>query len=286
MTVTVEAIGSGGDLATVARFLNEELDPDIPPEVWARSFDYPWMPERPNNGFRLMDGPRLVGVLLAFYCERRFGERRIACCNLSSWCVLPDYRAHSFRLMKRILSQTGYDFIDLTATDEVVRISTKLGFKRLDVGRVLVPHLPRLPKRGVGIARPEELPEGALPEPARTIFEDHRGLPGIAHLAARTPAGPCYLIYARRRRKGVPCAVIRHVEPSDRLPACLSSIGGYLLRREGLLASVVEERFLPRRPFGSIRLAKPSRKLYRGPNLRPGDIDNLYSELLLLPMRA
>lgn len=284
MTVTVETIRSDSDIEAVARFLHEHLNPGITPEAWARSFDYPWMPDRPNNGFRLMDGPRLVGVLVGYYSERRLGTRSVKCCNLSSWCVLPDYRAHSFSLIRRMLAQSDYQFIDLTPTDQVIRISSRLNFKRVDSDRILVPHLPLPLRRGLKVSKPDELPATALSERARAIFEDHRTLPSISHLAIGRPPDYCYIIYAKQRRKGVPCAVIRHVEPRESLSDYLPYLGGYLLFHEGLLASVVEERFLLRRPFCSIKLARPSCKFYRGAALEPGDIDNLYSEVVLLPI--
>jgi len=62
----------------------------------------------------LRDGQRVVGTLLALYSERLVEGRLERFCNLTSRCVLPDYRSRSISLLTALLRQHGYHFTALT----------------------------------------------------------------------------------------------------------------------------------------------------------------------------
>ena len=79
----------------------------------------PWKADAPNHGFMLRDGQRVVGVYLAFYSERVIAGRVERFCNLGAWCVLPEFRFHSVRLLKALLAQDGYHFTDLSPSEKV-----------------------------------------------------------------------------------------------------------------------------------------------------------------------
>jgi hypothetical protein len=55
----------------------------------------------------LRDGQRVVGPLLALYSERLVAGRVAPFCNLTSWCVLRDYRFRSIPLLTALLRQDG-----------------------------------------------------------------------------------------------------------------------------------------------------------------------------------
>ena len=90
----------------------------------------------------LLDGDEVVGAQLAFYSERSIDGRRERFCNLGAWCVLPEYRFHSLRLLKAALGQQGYHFTDLSPSGNVVDINSRLEFRFLDTTTILVPNLP------------------------------------------------------------------------------------------------------------------------------------------------
>ena len=84
------------DIADVADFLRVNMNPKV---TWARACVPPWKVDAPNHGFMLRDGQRVVGVQLAFYSERLVAGRAERFCNMGAWCVLPEYRFHSIRLV-------------------------------------------------------------------------------------------------------------------------------------------------------------------------------------------
>ena len=67
-----------------------------------------------NTGFMLLGDGAVGGVDLASYSERTISGRRERFCNLGAWCVLPEFRFHALRLLKALLAQDGYHFIDLS----------------------------------------------------------------------------------------------------------------------------------------------------------------------------
>ena len=120
--VRVAPIGAD-DLRRVAALLHANLNSRVSVDHWARAADAPWEVESPNAGFMLLDGDEVVGAQLAFYSERSIDGRRERFCNLGAWCVLPEYRFHSLRLLKAALGQQGYHFTDLSPSGNVVDIN-------------------------------------------------------------------------------------------------------------------------------------------------------------------
>src|SRR6476661_434989 len=102
------------DLPRVGEFLQAKLNQRLSAEKWATCIKAPWDVHSPNHGYMLLDGSTIVGVYLAFYSERPVEGRRERFCNLAAWCVLPEYRFHSLRLLKALLAQSDYSFTDLS----------------------------------------------------------------------------------------------------------------------------------------------------------------------------
>lgn len=96
------------DLEDVARFLGAHFPPDTVANEWAEA----WRPsvnlagsEAPNHGFLLRANGRVVGAYPAIYSTRLIGGRLEHFCNLAVWCVSPEYRSHSVRMLRTILGQ-------------------------------------------------------------------------------------------------------------------------------------------------------------------------------------
>src|SRR5262245_16676781 len=88
------------DITAVADFLHTNLNARLTASGWADAMLVPWKVEAPNHGFMLRDKDRVVGAYLAFYSQRTIEGREERFCNLGAWCVLPEYRFHSIRLLK------------------------------------------------------------------------------------------------------------------------------------------------------------------------------------------
>jgi hypothetical protein len=281
MAITLAPI-TDADAGRVGKFLHTHLNPDVPAEDWARSIDVPWTVDRPNGGFMLLDGDEVVGANLAFYSERMISGRIERFCNLGAWCVLPEHRFHSLRLLRALLAQDGYHFTDLSPSGNVIGVNERLGFRFLDTGGALVPALPvpSLAGRRVVSADPGVI-ERTLTGDELTLYRDHASTAAARHLILIAGDEHCYVVFRKDRRKRIRAfASILHVSNPALFRQMAGQLGRHLLVHHGVLAMLVEERVAPERPRHALPLRSRRRKMFRSARLEPAQIDYLYSELV------
>jgi hypothetical protein len=279
---TVVAPITDSDLGRVGRFLHEHLDPRVPAETWASAAVPSWRAPVDDHGYLLVEGDRVVGVYLALHSERMVGGERRLVCNLAAWCVLESHRAHGARLLRAQLARKEVVFTDLSPSGSVPALNRRLGFTDLDTTTVVVPCLP-LPSPGVrvvtGPARIDALLEGR----DREIYRDHRDAAAARHVVLVVGDAPCYVMFRKVRRKGLPgFATVLHVSDPELLRGHMGALSRHLLRH-GVLLLLAELRVIEHAPPLSRRLSVPRPKMYRGTGVAPGDIDDLYSELTNVP---
>jgi hypothetical protein len=277
MAIRVSPI-SGADVGAVAEFLHANLNSRVPAAAWARAMDVPWKVDAPNHGFMLFEDGTVVGAYLAFYSERLVDGRPERFCNLGAWCVLPDRRFHSLKLLRALLAQEGYHFTDLSPSGSVVPINTRLKFEFLDTEAVLVPNLP-WPGLGRVTSDPAVI-DRTLTGPDLEIYRDHAGAAAANHVLLRRGDDWCYVVFRRDRRKNLPLfASVLYVSNPALFRRMSRSFARYLLLRHGIPFTLVETRIAGHRPGPSIALKSPRRKMFKSDRLRPEHIDYLYSEL-------
>jgi hypothetical protein len=281
MTVRVRPI-TDADVRPVAEFLHAHLNTRVPAPSWAEALRVPWAVDAPNHGFALFDDDdAVVGAYLAFYSTRQIEGRTERFCNLGAWCVLPEQRLHSVKLLKALLAQDGYHFTDLSPSGNVVPLNTRLKFQFLDTTTALVPNLPwpSVPGRYRISSDPAVL-EATLTGPALRLYRDHAGTRAAHHVLLQRGDRWCYVIFRRDRRKNLPLfATILHVSDPALFRTMARPLARHLLLRHGILASLAELRVVDHRPRPSLLLRAHRRKMFRSP-LQPDQIDYLYSELV------
>ena len=274
------------DVAAVADFLHANLNNRVPPPTWVYAMSAPWKAEGPNHGFMLRDGQRVVGVYLAFYSERTVAGRAERFCNLASWCVLPDFRAHSMRLLKALLAQDGYHFTDLSPTGNVIPLNARLKFRFLDTSAALMPNLPwpTLPRRTKISADPDVI-ASTLAGAELELYRDHAQAAAARHLVLIRGGDSCYVMFREVRAGTLPVfATILHVSNPELFRRAAGPLTRYLLVRHRLLATLAELRTVRYRPRLSLMLSSPlPPKMYRSASLEPAQVDDLYSELACIP---
>lgn len=280
--ITVAPIMSA-DMPEVAAFLHANMPARVPVERWIGAVDVPWSVEAPNAGFMLVDGETVVGAHLAFYSERIIDGRVERFCNLGAWCVLPEYRFHGMRLLKALLGQPEYHFVDLSPSGNVVRINTRLGFRHLDASTRLIPHLPWPTWRGRVITDPAGI-EQVLTGHDLEIFHDHAQTEGARHLVLKHGDEVSHVVFRVERWKRLPRFVsILYVSNPRVFRRLTRRLCRHLLLHHGTFGTLAEDRIVklaPPRP--SFRIPAPRPRMFRSETLQPDDIDYLYSELTCL----
>lgn len=284
MTVEVTPI-TDADVAAVAAFLHSNLNDRVP---WNRAISSAsWKASAPNHGFMLRVGERVVGTQLAFYSERLIAGRVERFCNISSWCVLPEFRFHSLRVHKAVLAQDGYHVTSFTPSETVVPIHVRFKFRSLDTSAVLIPNLPWPSRPGrTKISADPDVIESTLAGAELELYRDHAQALAARHLVLIRDEDSCYVMYREMRQKGVPFAAILHVSNPGLFRRAMMPLTRYLLIRHRLLATRAELRLIGHQPppLSVRRTSWP--KMYRSDSLEPDQIDDLYSELVCVPYRG
>jgi hypothetical protein len=274
------------DLSEFCRFLSAHLSRERSPEAWAKAFTQAWCGSKPNNGFLLRHEGRIVGGIGAIYAERRIRGRIERFCNITSWCVLDEFRAQSMRLALALTDQPGFHFTDLTPTEVVSRTLQFLKFRPMDERQFVWPNppWPFAAPGGVRVITAEDRIRDALPPDDVQAYEDHRHLPWLQHAAVGRPGAACYVVWKRTQWKGLPGARILALSDPELFPHYRLAFGSHLLVRHGLSYTRVESRLLSRRPPGSIEQSGYRHKVFRSETLTASDMSNLYSELVALDL--
>lgn len=268
------------DVPDVADFLSAHLNSRVP---WASACAVPWKVEAPNHGFMLRDEQRIVGVLLAFYSERLVAGQIERFCNVGAWCVLPDFRTHSIRLLMALLSQDGYHFISLSPINSVVSILARLKFRPIDTSAILFPNFPGpiLPGQ-TKISDDPDVIEGTLAGETLELYQDHARALAARHLVLISGERFCYVMYRKTPLKGIVCAEILYVSDPELFRKAFIPLTRHLLLRHKLLMTRAELRVISHRPLLSVK-RNPRPKMYRSTTLESTQFDDLYSEFACVP---
>lgn len=269
------------DISAYCEFLNRELNPSIAPERFLEAFNQRWGMDKPNHGFLIRDGGAIVGGIGAIYAVRLLHGTPERFCNITSWCVLDRYRAQSMRLALALVSQEGFHYTDLTPTEVVAKSLQYLKFRALDASRTVIPNLPGI-SPGVQIVDDPQRIKEVLPPSLAQVYADHVRFPWLLHAAVGQPGTFCYVIYKRKTLKGMPSADVIGVSDEWGFLRYHRAFGRHVLLRHGMVTTRVESRLLPRKPVVGRQISGYRPKMYKSEYLTDKDIDNLYSELVVL----
>jgi hypothetical protein len=274
------------ELLEFCRFLNKNLSQERPPEKWAEAFKQDWGVEKPNNGFMIRVDGKIVGGIGAIYAQRLINGKAERFCNITSWCVLDQYRSQSMRLAIALTSQPGFHFTDLTPTEVVSNILQFLKFKPMNERQALFPNFPWPFNLNAGarvITDPDEI-EQVLSSEDRKAYTDHRHLPWLNHLAVGHTGAYCYVVFKKKWLKGVPGAFVLAASDPQRFLRHRFALGSHLLFRHGLLFTRIESRLLPNVPRPGIELSGYRNKVFRSDSFSEASISNLYTEIVALDL--
>ena len=273
-----------GDVEAICDLIARHFGKRIRRDEWRRLFDYRWGAGAPDHGWVLDQEGHIVGYLGAIYAEREIDGQVERICNLTSMCVDATHRAMAPFLIMAAVRRGDCTVTGLSARPSVFRILERAGFAPLDPGKLVVPPLFNL--FGLARGRPsfEWDPDRMRPEldgTALRILDDHLSY-GCQCLLARYDDRRCLLVVKRRILRILPVSEILFATDRDFMTEHIEAVTWAIIVRQRTLAVMADRRLYGNGAPAAIFLKSPS--LFRSRRLEAHQIDNLYSELVLLPM--
>jgi hypothetical protein len=266
--------------------LLRSLDPSLGEDTWYHLFSYQWKQPEDYCGYGLFDGDAIVGFLGLIFSQRTIQQSTERFCNISSWIVKESYRGYSLTLMLSVMKLKDYTLTDLSCYPELFPLAKRMGFQVLDAKlTVLLPTGWLSLERGRHSVELIHEPEKIQPHLGRidlSLLLDHQPYDCCGHLLIRNAEQYCYVIYTVQRSH-FPYCYIQFISNPDLFAQQSIEIRRAIADRHKLRLLLVDSRLVKdlNLPW-TVELPMPFFKLYRSERLTPPQIDNLYSELVLL----
>jgi hypothetical protein len=269
------------DIEAVCAFLGENMHRGMAKDEYRSLFTYPWMPEKSSMGFLLEEKGQVVGFLGAIYSDRIIRGKPERFCNLTNWCVLPEFRNESLKLLFAILGQRGQTVVNLSPSEEVQKMLNAMRYSTLDMFKLFSVPLAQfwtLAGRGNLLRDPVEI-HRQVDEAGRKVICDHSGT-GCRFLAIAHDGVTCLIVSKKRCKQGISFSEILHVSAPELFRRNFERVKLALLFKDRTLLLAIDERLLKSR----LPLMVPYRRVsfLKSSSMMPQDVDNLYSEIAVL----
>jgi len=274
------------DFEKVYGLLSDFRDPSLEKNQWRQLFINTWGNFEGYCGYGLVARDEIVGFLGTVFSKRYLNGKEYKFCNLSSWIVKPKYRAKSISLLWPVLKLKDYTITNLTCAPTLYNLFKKLGFKDLGSFRVIFPPIPpyklNYGKSKYCIIEDQSIINKRLSHNDLLIFNDHINYKCI-HIIIAGDNGECYIVATRVRKKGLPFIYIHYISNLFIFTELIYKTALQILVKHKSMGIMVDERLLRSQKFSlAIKNKAPVFKVYKSLSLPPDDIDNLYTELILL----
>jgi len=260
-------------------------DPRIAKEDWRQLFIRHWDIPEDYHGYMLVANEEVVGFLGTIFSTRKIRHQEYRFCNLTSWIVKPEHRQRSLFLLFPLLQLTDYTFTNLSAQEHVAAIHRELGFTEIGSrAHILLPlsgfSFPRNNKYRI-IFDKDQIKD-ILSSDELDIFNDHVKFK-CNHILIASENDYCYLVASKLIKKMVPILYIHYIGNLDLFLKMIHKVAFRILYHCQSLGLVLEERLVAGVNLrGAIKYDLPQYKLFKSAFLQAQDIDNLYSERILL----
>ena len=272
------------DIDAVCRLLHEHMNRRLLPERWRRITTYGWLSEKPDFGRVVDDGGKVVGFVGSVYADREIAGRRERVVSMSSWYLDKAYRGQGlgFELMRSATEDEAASYTMITVSPRNLTMLPRLGYRLLDHDR-RVWSASGKPANGLVI---EQVPERILERidaAQRRMLRDHAGLP-VHPVLISAADGQCLAVFSvKKKGDDVTYFDVLHLSDGAFFARHAQAIADALLPPgKSLLAA--DTRFLSGASGGAIEVM-PVARYYKSKRLAPGEVDNMYSELLLLDLK-
>jgi len=270
------------DLQDVYYFLSSNYDPELKWDIWRSAFCRSWMPEKPNNGFMLVENQTIVGVLCALYSQQQTKKGIRNVCHNSTWFVLDTYRSHSLKLMVALLGQKGFFFTAMSVNQELYEIHRRFKFQSKVTNLIAIPNLPKLnyfSKRLEILVDPESISR-SLDSHIKQISIDHTDIPTVQQIVFRTSNDTLLVIFDIRNVRGVPATNIFYLSNRDMFSQHRKEICSYFLLHNHTFFTRIHQCSMSKVPKFSLKIKHDVTFFYYGDITELSFPEFIYSEYI------
>ncbi|MBK3405469.1 hypothetical protein H0176_03530 [Methylorubrum populi] len=233
------------DLDSVVRLLRIGF-PDRSEAYWRTGLErhrsQPLPDDVPRYGYVLDRDGAIVGVLLALYRTVTDEAGTHLRCNLSSWYVLPEFRALGTLLDGFAMRDRRVTYTNVSPAPQTWQMHKARGFKPVCSGQMLVMPLLAGFGRGRRVRAADAETLRLLPEPEARLVADHIAYGCIGLVCSEGDRAWAVLFQRRaiRLRPGetrwprLPCLQLVYRSSALDLPAFLGAIGRHLILRHAM----------------------------------------------------
>lgn len=272
------------DLSMFPQFypLLQELNPQLSEQEWYSVFAHQWHRERKTCGYGLFDDTKIVGFLGFIFSQRIINGQIEDFCNLTSWIVQEPYRGHGISLLLA-LRKLKCTITDLSATEGVVSICKRLGFQELDTQIEILPNiLGGISSSKIKTTGDKSAIKDKLEPTEKKLFLDHESYSRCQHLLVEAEGEQCYVIFTLVKNTKFPYSYIQYIGNRDLFARYSLGIRQAIAKINRTFLVLVDTRLVPGAIPWRFNLPIKICRLYKSSKVEPWQIDNLYSELILL----
>ena len=273
------------DIEPICSLLHEHMDARFSPDRWRRLLTYRWLDDKPDFGrLAIVDG-KLVGFVGMVYADRVLEGRRHRIVNICAWCLNKAFRkaGFGFELMRSAIADDSMTYTILTSSSRTVSLLGAIGYRILDDDRRV--WAAKEAPAGLEFERDASRILTRVDSTARDMLHHHEGL-AVRPLLVADRTGSCLIVFSiAKKRDDMTYYDVLHLDNPPFFAAQAQAIADSLLPRDRKAVLAVDTRLLQGHARdGTVeRLLVP--RYYRSSTLRPGQIDNMYSELQLLDLK-
>ncbi len=267
--------------------LLQEFDSPYSKEHWKKIFSYQWDGAENYVGFHLEHENEVVGFMgLIFSCRYQHNQK-YRFCNITSLIVKEKYRSATILLIRKLKQLENTIFTGLGPIKESYRLFTLIGFTAYENHYKIIPTINYLIGKKRKIAT-YELPVllDRVDAEHKRIASDHADL-NCKSILFDFDGSYCMLIYKITQQIHFGLAVkkihVHYVSNVFLFNINLYSILNVFKQRLGFLAAIyIDRRFIQRTFLFSIAKKVIPPRICRNQFNKQIDIDELYSEAILL----
>ncbi len=272
------------DIAAVAALLARGF-PSRNRQFWLRAFAHLTRreppPGLPKYGYLMESGGVPIGAILLICSTMRAGDAVATRCNLSSWCVEPDFRAYAALLVSQALRHKDVTYLNVSPAPNTWPIIEAQGFSRYCDGIFIAVPMLNGPFGGarVKVFDAQRQPAVGFDPIEQEMLRQHAAHGCISLWCATSERAYPFVFRPRLVKAVIPCAQMIYCRDMADFARFAGPIGRYLALR-GRPLVIVDANAPIAGLVGTYRRGSMP-KYFKGP-LRPRLGDLAYTEYALL----